>query len=104
MHLYRFIESIKARRLHDIFRRRFGKSARSSTCTRHQASTIAYISMTRYNEALPRVDLIAGFEQGFRRMENLEEYASVKVIWLEGNGFNKIEGLTELLRLKTSCT
>jgi dynein assembly factor 1 len=36
--------------------------------------------------------------KGFDRLENLEEFTGLKVIYLEGNGLNKIEGnLIEVL-------
>ena len=31
--------------------------------------------------------------KGYRKIENLEEYTGLKVLWLEGNGLQKIEGL-----------
>jgi dynein assembly factor 1 len=31
--------------------------------------------------------------KGFDRIENLEEFTGLKVIYLEGNGLGKIEGL-----------
>ena len=30
--------------------------------------------------------------KGFRTIENLDEYTGLKAIWLEGNGFDKIQG------------
>ena len=37
---------------------------------------------------------------GFDRIENLEEFTGVKVIYLEGNGFTKMEGLDNLKTLR----
>jgi dynein assembly factor 1 len=37
---------------------------------------------------------------GFDRIENLEEFTGLKVIYLEGNGLAKIEGLETLKNLR----
>lgn len=39
--------------------------------------------------------------KGYQRIENLDEYVNVKVIWLEGNGLTKIEGLEHCTKLRT---
>lgn len=39
--------------------------------------------------------------QGYSRIQNLEEYTGLKVIWLEGNGLTKIEGLDAQAELST---
>ena len=39
--------------------------------------------------------------QGFTRIQNLEEYTGLKVIWLEGNGLTVIEGLDAQAELST---
>jgi len=39
--------------------------------------------------------------KGYRRIQNLEEYTGLKVIWLEGNGLSKIEGLEQQTKLRT---
>jgi hypothetical protein len=44
---------------------------------------------------------IVSHAQGFSRIQNLDEYTGLKVIWLEGNGLSKIEGLDCQLELST---
>jgi len=39
--------------------------------------------------------------KGFKKIENLEEYTALKVIWLEGNALSTIEGLDGLTQLRT---
>jgi len=39
--------------------------------------------------------------KGWERVENLEEYTDLKVLWLEGNGLVKIEGLEAQKQLRT---
>lgn len=39
--------------------------------------------------------------QGFLKIENLDEYTGVKCIFLEGNGLNKIEGLSHMKDLSS---
>ncbi|CAM9642086.1 unnamed protein product [Chrysoparadoxa australica] len=39
--------------------------------------------------------------KGFRKIQNLDEYTGLKVLWLEGNGLSKIEGLEHQDLLKT---
>jgi hypothetical protein len=39
--------------------------------------------------------------QGFSRVQNLEEYTGLKVLWLEGNGLARIEGLDAQAELTT---
>lgn len=39
--------------------------------------------------------------KGFRKIESLEEYTSLKVIWLEGNGIDEIGGLENQTMLRT---
>ena len=40
-------------------------------------------------------------KQGYSRIENLEEYTGVKVLWLEGNGLTAITGLEAQAELST---
>ena len=39
--------------------------------------------------------------KGFRRVECLEEYTGLKVLWLEGNGLGAIQGLEAQVALRT---
>lgn len=39
--------------------------------------------------------------KGFRRIQNLDEYTGLKVLWLEGNGLARIEGLEHQTQLRT---
>ena len=39
--------------------------------------------------------------KGFRRVESLEEYTGLKVLWLEGNGLGAIQGLEAQAALRT---
>ena len=39
--------------------------------------------------------------KGFDRIENLEEFTGLKVIYLEGNGFSKIEGKNKIQLYRT---
>ncbi|GBG33349.1 Dynein assembly factor 1, axonemal [Hondaea fermentalgiana] len=39
--------------------------------------------------------------KGWKRIENLDEYTGLKVLWLEGNGLLKIEGLEHQKELRT---
>ena len=39
--------------------------------------------------------------KGFRCIQNLDEYTSLKCIWLEGNGLSRIEGLDKQTALRT---
>lgn len=39
--------------------------------------------------------------QGFRAIQNLDEYTGLKVLWLEGNGLGKIQGLEHQTQLRT---
>ena len=39
--------------------------------------------------------------KGFSRIQNLDEYTSLRALWLEGNGLVKIEGLDSLTELRT---
>jgi dynein assembly factor 1 len=39
--------------------------------------------------------------KGFRRIQNLDEYTGLKVLWLEGNGLARIEGLEHQAQLRT---
>ena len=38
--------------------------------------------------------------KGYRRIENLDEYSSLKSLWLHSNGFGKIENLSHLKELR----
>lgn len=46
-------------------------------------------------------DKLYAHYKGFRRIENLEAYTGLRVIWLEGNGLAKIEGLSAQTDLMT---
>lgn len=51
--------------------------------------------------AARRPDSDAGASaQGFSRIENLDEYTGLKVVWLEGNGLTRIEGLEQQKELR----
>jgi len=39
--------------------------------------------------------------KGFIRIQNLDEYTGLKVLWAEGNGFTKIEGLEQQIDMRT---
>ena len=39
--------------------------------------------------------------KGFSRIQNLDAYTGLKVLWLEGNGLPRIEGLTCQPHMKT---
>lgn len=39
--------------------------------------------------------------QGIRRIQHLEEYTGLRVLWLEGNGLCKLEGMGAQTQLKT---
>ena len=39
--------------------------------------------------------------KGWRKIENLEPYYNLKVLWLEGNALSQIEGLSHLSKLRT---
>lgn len=38
--------------------------------------------------------------KGFKKIQALEEYTGLKVLYLEGNGLSRIEGLTEQKELR----
>jgi hypothetical protein len=47
------------------------------------------------------VAFCARVHQGYSRIENLEAYTGLKVLWLEGNGLARIEGLDAQVELST---
>lgn len=34
--------------------------------------------------------------KGYRKIQNLEPYTSLKALWLEGNGLSEIDGISHL--------
>ena len=82
--------------------------ASSLTCTNGSARCNGALGGSRRRcftgEGLTSVCGLCGFHltcQGFSKIQNLDEYTGLKVIWLEGNGLTRIEGLDCQLELST---
>jgi len=46
------------------------------------------------------MSLLILYSIGFKKIENLDEYTGLKVLYLEGNGLSKIEGLSKCVELR----